>query len=108
MTHTRTLAVFVITLLVLSLAPLASAEPIDTWEQVVGIDCVADRFNPVREDGTKDPNGDPAPGSPEAKRNHSRRATNRCHFLPTRIASSRCPASRQSPSAASRWCCSTS
>lgn len=55
----------VTTLVVLSLAPLASAEPIDTWESVVGIDCVGDRFNPVREDGTKDPNGDPLPGSPE-------------------------------------------
>ena len=45
--------------------PLSAAEPIDTWDIVVGIDCVGDRFNPVREDGTKDPNGDPEPGSPD-------------------------------------------
>ena len=43
----------------------AIAEPIDTWETLVGIDCVGDRFNPVRPDGTKDPAGDPEPGSPE-------------------------------------------
>jgi hypothetical protein len=40
-------------------------EPIDTWPALVGIDCLNDRFNPVRPDGTKDPQGDPAPGSPE-------------------------------------------
>jgi dienelactone hydrolase len=55
--------------LVISLLPFwmgsASAEPIDTWKILVGIDCVSDRFNPVRDDGTKDPNGDPKPGTPE-------------------------------------------
>ncbi|MGH2752969.1 MAG: hypothetical protein ACRDLB_00920 [Actinomycetota bacterium] len=40
-------------------------EPVDTWPTLVGIDCLNDRFNPVREDGTKDPEGDPEPGSPE-------------------------------------------
>jgi dienelactone hydrolase len=53
-------------LLVLPLAAAAVAdEPIDTWDTIVGIDCLADHFNPVREDGTKDPQGDPEPGSPE-------------------------------------------
>ena len=41
----------------------AGAEPIDTWEITHGQECVGDRFNPVRPDGTRDPNGDPAPGS---------------------------------------------
>lgn len=66
MTQTRIVAVLVVMLLALALAPVAGAdEPIDTWETVVGIDCVGDSFNPVRPDGTKDPSGDPAPGSPE-------------------------------------------
>jgi dienelactone hydrolase len=39
------------------------AEPIDTWELTHGIDCVGDRFNPTRPDGTKDPALDPEPGS---------------------------------------------
>jgi dienelactone hydrolase len=41
------------------------AEPIDTWPITHGIDCVGDRFNPVREDGTRDPAGDPVPGTAE-------------------------------------------
>ena len=41
------------------------AEPIDTWPVTHGIDCVGDRFNPVREDGTRDPALDPQPGTPE-------------------------------------------
>jgi hypothetical protein len=41
----------------------ARAEPIDTWDITNGVDCVGDRFNPIREDGTKDPDGDPDPGS---------------------------------------------
>jgi dienelactone hydrolase len=43
----------------------ASAEPIDTWPITHGIDCVSDRFNPVRPDGTRDPARDPKPGSAE-------------------------------------------
>lgn len=43
----------------------AAADPIDTWPTTHGIDCVGDRFNPVRPDGTRDPDGDPAPGTPE-------------------------------------------
>ncbi|MGH7858882.1 MAG: hypothetical protein ACREQY_16270, partial [Candidatus Binatia bacterium] len=43
----------------------AWAEPIDTWPITNGIDCVGDRFNPIQPDGTRDPNGDPAPGTPE-------------------------------------------
>lgn len=44
----------------------AKAEPIDMFAiQNPGIDCVGDRFNPVRPDGTRDPNGDPLPGSPD-------------------------------------------
>lgn len=46
-------------------APPGAADPIDTWDTLVGIDCVGDRFNPVREDGTRDPAGDPEPGSAE-------------------------------------------
>jgi pimeloyl-ACP methyl ester carboxylesterase len=65
MRHSPAWAGFVIVLLALPLATTAVAEPIDTWELLVGIDCVGDRFNPVREDGTKDPNGDPKPGTPE-------------------------------------------
>lgn len=62
----RGFAVLVVLMLGFALAPIAGAdEPLDTWETLVGIDCVGDRFNPVRPDGTKDPNGDPAPGSPE-------------------------------------------
>jgi hypothetical protein len=66
-------------------AAAAVAEPIDTWPITHGIDCVGDRFNPVRDDGTRDPNGDPEPGTPEwterdderlacaAQRDHDRR-----------------------------------
>ncbi len=43
------------------------------WEILVGIDCVGDSFNPVREDGTKDPNGDPLPGTPEWNERDSER-----------------------------------
>jgi hypothetical protein len=42
---------------------VASAEPIDTWETTHGIDCLTDPYNPIREDGTRDPDGDPLPGS---------------------------------------------
>jgi hypothetical protein len=44
---------------------LAGAEPIDTWEITHGIDCLTDPYNPIRADGTRDPTGDPLPGSPE-------------------------------------------
>lgn len=51
--------------LIATLAP-AKAEPIDTFAlQNPGLDCVGDRFNPVRPDGTKDPSADPLPGTPE-------------------------------------------
>src|SRR5688572_29321466 len=43
----------------------AGAEPIDTWDITHGQECVGDRFNPVRPDGTRDPNGDPEPGTAE-------------------------------------------
>lgn len=66
MTHTRLLTALAIMLLVVPLASAsAGREPIDTWDTLVGIDCVGDRFNPVLPDGTKDPDGDPKPGSEE-------------------------------------------
>ena len=65
MSHARWLLGIVVLLLVLPLAVPVSAAPIDTWETYPGIDCVGDRFNPVRPDGTRDPNGDPEPGSEE-------------------------------------------
>ena len=43
----------------------ASAAPLDLWPIFPGIDCVGDRFNPIRADGTRDPNGDPASRTPE-------------------------------------------
>lgn len=58
------LAVLVIVGLVVPMSG-ASAEPIDTWETYPGYDCTGDPFNPIREDGTRDPNGDPEPGTPE-------------------------------------------
>jgi dienelactone hydrolase len=59
-------AAVVAALLVLGLLPAsAGAEPIDTWPITHGIDCVGDRFNPVRPDGTRDPAGDPQPGTAE-------------------------------------------
>ena len=62
----RLVAGVVATLMLVSMAQVAGAdEPIDTWEIAVGIDCLNDRFNPVRDDGTKDPNGDPKPGTTE-------------------------------------------
>lgn len=46
------------------IAPLAAtAEPMDTWDY--SIECVTDPYNPIREDGTRDPNGDPTPGTAE-------------------------------------------
>ncbi len=44
---------------------LVSAAPIDTFATVYGYDCVADLYNPIRADGTRDVNADPQPGSPE-------------------------------------------
>lgn len=41
----------------------ASAQPLDTWPITHGIDCVGDPYNPTRPDGTKDPAGEPQPGS---------------------------------------------
>ncbi len=66
MARRRWTAVLVVALLgwgPLLISPPASAEPIDSWEITHGIDCVADRFNPVRPDGTRDPAGDPEPGT---------------------------------------------
>jgi hypothetical protein len=42
---------------------VVQAEPLDTWEITPGHNCVADLYNPIRADGTRDPNGDPLPGS---------------------------------------------
>ena len=39
----------------------ALAQPVDTWNTVHGFDCVSDPYNPIREDGTRDPQGDPEP-----------------------------------------------
>ena len=63
--RSRWVAAVAAVVVVVPLAGTALAEPIDTWETLVGIDCVNDRFNPTRDDGTKDPNGDPLPGTPE-------------------------------------------
>ncbi|HYI46673.1 MAG TPA: hypothetical protein VE174_14540 [Actinomycetota bacterium] len=64
MKNMRLAASVVATLMLISMAQVAGAdEPIDTWEIAVGIDCLNDRFNPVRDDGTKDPSGDPKPGT---------------------------------------------
>lgn len=61
----RLAAVVVGIALVAAVAPV-KAEPIDTFAlQNPRLDCVGDRFNPVRPDGTRDPNGDPLPGTPE-------------------------------------------
>ncbi len=67
MRNGRTLSAAVVAALTMSLLAVApaSAEPIDTWEITHGIDCVGDRFNPVRPDGTRDPGGDLEPGTPE-------------------------------------------
>ena len=66
----RWTAVLITAAIVLSALPAAAggataADPIDTWPITHGIDCLGDRFNPVRADGTKDPNGDPQPGTSE-------------------------------------------
>lgn len=68
--HTTTggaLAGLLLVLLAMGLlgAAPAGAEPIDTWPITHGIDCVGERFNPLRPDGTRDPLGDPLPGTPE-------------------------------------------
>jgi hypothetical protein len=44
---------------------VAQAAPVDTWSILYGYDCVADLYNPIRADGSRDPNGDPVPGTPE-------------------------------------------
>ncbi|MEK6806664.1 MAG: hypothetical protein AABY95_08445 [Pseudomonadota bacterium] len=51
-------------LAVLAVAP-ARAAPIDTFATIYGHDCVNDLYNPILADGTRDPAGDPAPGTPE-------------------------------------------
>jgi len=53
----------VLGLAMLYLSSPAYAEPVDTWAIQYGYDCVADVYNPIRADGTRDPNGDPAPGT---------------------------------------------
>ena len=63
MRSTRWLTGIVAAVLALAVAVPAVAEPVDTWATYPGIDCLNDRFNPVRPDGTKDPSKDPAPGS---------------------------------------------
>ena len=96
MRKTRWLAAVAIVAVALPLTPVAADEPLDTWETLVGIDCVGDRFNPVREDGTKDPNGDPEPGSPawierdnerlqcDNQRDHDRRTQPVAHITSAR------------------------
>jgi hypothetical protein len=47
-------------------ATTAQAEPIDQWNSIgPGYDCTNDPYNPIRADGTRDPHGDPVPGSPD-------------------------------------------
>ena len=48
-------------------AAIASAEPIDPWNDVggPGFDCTNDPYNPIRADGSRDLHGDPLPGEPE-------------------------------------------
>ena len=65
--HTRRLLCASVAVALGALVLPAAADPIDTWPITRGIDCVGDRFNPVRPDGTRDPAGDPAPGSEEFK-----------------------------------------
>ncbi|MGH7896433.1 MAG: hypothetical protein ACREQQ_00655, partial [Candidatus Binatia bacterium] len=65
MSFTRPIAGLAIAVVASMLSRAASAAPIDTWPITPGIDCVAERFNPIRPDGTRDPDGDPAPGSAE-------------------------------------------
>jgi hypothetical protein len=60
------LSAMVASLLAVAAAPaVAEADPIDTWPVTQGIDCVGERFNPIRPDGTRDPLGDPQPGTDE-------------------------------------------
>lgn len=74
MNKIRLLAVLVVAVLVAPVAASAGEnEPIDTWETLVGIDCVNDLFNPTLPDGTKDPQGEPEPGSPEWTQRDSER-----------------------------------
>lgn len=58
----RLFATSVVAMLALSTGA-AEAAPIDTWPTTHGIECGAELFNPIRADGTRDPDGDPAPGS---------------------------------------------
>jgi hypothetical protein len=58
-------AALALTVLPASAQSVPAGGPIDTWPITHGIDCVGDRFNPVRADGTRDPDGDPEPGTPE-------------------------------------------
>ncbi len=62
MRHLRWLAALAVAATALPLGS-ASAAPMDLWATTHGIDCVNELFNPIRPDGTRDPSGDPAPGS---------------------------------------------
>jgi chlorophyllase-like protein len=43
----------------------AFADPLNEWDTLgPGYDCTGDPYNPVRNDGTRDPHGDPVPGTP--------------------------------------------
>ena len=96
MTRKRWITSVLVVAVGLSVALPAGAEPLDTWEVLVGHDCVGDRFNPVREDGTKDPDGDPLPGTPEwderdverrdcdSQRDHDRRTQPVAHITSAR------------------------
>lgn len=67
------------------------AAPIDTFATIYGHDCVADLYNPILPDGSRDPNGDPVPGTPEwdaRESEHTACTDQRDHdsrFQPTRF-----------------------
>jgi hypothetical protein len=49
-----------------ALAAAAWAEPTNQWDTLgPGYDCTGDPYNPIRNDGTRDPHGDPVPGTPD-------------------------------------------
>lgn len=43
--------------------PAGPGGPIDTWPITHGIDCEGDPYNPLDENGDRDPDGDPKPGT---------------------------------------------
>lgn len=63
MKHSRWFAALAMAVMASSVGS-SSAVPLDLWPTTHGIECGAELFNPIRLDGTRDPAGDPAPGSP--------------------------------------------